>query len=106
MNAVSRRAALGLVLLGLGVFAPRVWCQDSVRSEPITRAGRNALLACDFETDDWWAVFGSKRQPENTMLVGGDKALGGRGRSLQVTTPRREHLGTSFAYKFREQIGG
>src|SRR5262249_32724825 len=90
---------LASTLLAFMTLAAPVWSQDkAIRSDDI-------LLACDFETDDWWMTFKSKRQPENTTLVSGEKALGGKGRSLQVTTPRGEHLGTSFAYKFREQIG-
>jgi len=27
----------------------------------------------------WWKACGSRRQPVHTALVGGDKALGGRG---------------------------
>jgi hypothetical protein len=88
------------------VFAMPVWSQENTsRSQPLTEKRPDILLACDFESDDWWKAFKSKRQPENTLLVSGEKALGGKGRSLQVTTPRGEHLGTSFAYKFREQIG-
>jgi hypothetical protein len=37
--------------------------------------------------------------------VSGAPAFGGNGQSLQVTVPRGEHTGTSFAFEFREQIG-
>src|SRR5581483_3551298 len=30
---------------------------------------------------------------------------GGRGKSLRVTVPRGEHMGTTFAYRFRDQLG-
>lgn len=63
------------------------------------------VLQCDFDTDDWWRAWGAREQPANTKLVGGEQALGGRGQSLQVTVPKGEHLGTSFAFRFRRQLG-
>jgi hypothetical protein len=75
------------------------------RTEPGLADRSDVLLVCDFETDDWWTAWGSHQQPGNTELVEGDKAHGGKGRSLQATTPRGEHTGTSFAYKFRERLG-
>src|SRR5262245_8286965 len=65
----------------------------------------DALLICDFEQQEWWTAWGSRRPPVNTELVSREQAHGGTGRSLRVTTPRGEHMGTSFAYKFREQLG-
>jgi hypothetical protein len=99
MNAAIQSASLGLTLLAFAIASAPVLSQDKA----IPPA--DIFLTCDFESDDWWTAFKSKRQPENTLLVTGEKALGGKGHSLQVTTPRGEHLGTSFAYKFREQIG-
>ena len=67
---------------------------------------QDVLLHCDFDDDhEWWRAWGSKKQPENTTLIGGESALGGRGRSLRVTVPRGEHMGTTFAYRFRERVG-
>jgi hypothetical protein len=87
--------------------APRVvFAQDTVGTGQLAVAKRSdVVLVCDFETDDWWTTWGSRRQPVNTLLVAGDKAFGSQGRSLQVTTPRGEHMGTSFAFKFRERLG-
>jgi hypothetical protein len=80
--------------------------QDATnRTEPGLASRNDILLVCDFEQEEWWQAWGSRRQPVNTVLVGGDKAHGSVGRSLQVTTPRGEHTGTSFAYKFRERLG-
>ena len=31
----------------------------------------DVLLSCDFEDDDWWRAWGSKKPPENTSLVEG-----------------------------------
>src|SRR5262249_32714127 len=92
-------AALATIVMQRAIFAQHA----AVTTEPALARRPDVLLFCDFETDDWWTAFGSKRQPVNTVLVSGEKALGGKGRSLQVTTPRGEHMGTSFAYKFREQ---
>jgi hypothetical protein len=80
--------------------------QDATnRTEPGLASRNDILLVCDFEQEEWWQAWGSRRQPVNTVLVGGDKAHGSVGPSLQVTTPRGEHTGTSFAYKFRERLG-
>src|SRR5438045_2383483 len=87
-------------------FASTLLAQEAAnRTEPGLEKHSDVLLLCDFETDDWWTMWGSRRQPVNTTLVSGDKAHGGTGRSLKVTTPRGEHTGTSFAYKFRERLG-
>jgi hypothetical protein len=66
---------------------------------------RDVVLACDFEADEWWRAWGAGRAPENTELVEGKEALGGQGRSLKVTVQRGDHMGTSFAYRFRERLG-
>jgi hypothetical protein len=63
------------------------------------------LLVCDFENDDWWRAWGCTKQPGNTSLVDGEAACGGKGRSLRVTVPRAEHMGTTFAYRFRQRVG-
>ena len=65
----------------------------------------DVLLSCDFEDDDWWRAWGSKKPPENTSLVEGKDAHGGKGKSLRVTVPRGEHMGTTFAYRFRDRLG-
>src|SRR5262249_37572586 len=57
------------------------------------------------EDADWWRAWGAAKQPVNTALVEGEKAFGGKGKSLQVTVPRGEHTGTTFGYKFRQRIG-
>jgi len=106
MKATIERLHLALQVIVFMLLALPAWSQDqSIDSDPQANQRRNILLNCDFETEDWWTAFGSKRQPVNTLLVSGAKALGEKGRSLQVTTPRGEHMGTSFAYKFREQLG-
>ena len=92
--------------IAVAVYASTLPAQDSTsRSESGLASRNDILLVCDFEQDEWWTAWGSRRQPVNTALVGGDKALGGKGKSLQVTTPRGEHTGTSFAYKFRDRLG-
>jgi hypothetical protein len=75
------------------------------RSEPRLADRSDVLLICDFEREDWWRAWGAKEQPVNTTLVEGEKAFGGRGKSLQVTVARSDHMGTSFAYRFRDRIG-
>lgn len=96
---------LAAVLLAV-IFSGRSPAQQTGnRAEAESAKREDVLLVCDFEADDWWTKWGSRRQPVNTLLVSGDKARGGSGRSLQVTTPRGEHTGTSFAYKFRERLG-
>src|SRR5262245_33104200 len=101
IHVVILAATLSSLVLTKALFA-----QDpSTNAEPALAKPSDVILSCDFETDDWWTAWGSRRQPVNTLLVGGDKAYGGQGRSLQVTTPRGEHMGTSFAYKFRERLG-
>jgi hypothetical protein len=75
------------------------------RREPGLAGRGDVLLTCDFEAEEWWRAWGARKEPVNTVLVGGDKAFGGQGRSLQVTVPRGEHTGTSFDFKFRERIG-
>jgi hypothetical protein len=65
----------------------------------------DVLLSCDFENDEWWRAWGGKKPPENTSLVEGKEAHGERGRSLRVTVPRGEHMGTTFAYRFRDRLG-
>ena len=108
MNSIIRtlQTSLSVSALVLCAAGGMVAGQDARIGATPARAGHDdVLLVCDFELDDWWTTFGSRRQPVNTMLVGGEQAHGGRGRSLQVTTPRGEHTGTSFAYKFRERVG-
>ncbi len=97
--------AVGLAIASACLTGP-LPAQEAANSPPSRPAERgDVFLECDFETDDWWTAFGARRQPLNTELVGGDKARGGQGRSLQVTTPRGQHTGTSFAFKFRERLG-
>jgi YVTN family beta-propeller protein len=83
------------------------WAGEDVPTSERGLAGRDdVLLICDFESDQqWWRAWGARREPVNTKLVQGEQALGGVGRSLQVTVPRGEHTGTSFAFKFRERRG-
>jgi hypothetical protein len=102
------RAKAAILATAISIFAGplALLAQDAAnRAEPELAKRGDVLLVCDFETDDWWTAWGSRRQPVNTLLVSGDKAHGLRGRSLQVTTPRADHMGTSFAYKFRERLG-
>jgi hypothetical protein len=75
------------------------------KQEPGLAGRSDVLLACDFEEDDWWRAWGSTKQPANTALVEGEKAFGGKGRSLQVTVPQGQHLGTTFAFRFRDRVG-
>jgi hypothetical protein len=103
MNSI--RCFLVAISAGALVTAVVSAQQTANRAEPESSKRPDVLLVCDFESEDWWKAFGAKTQPVNSTLVNGDKAHGGIGRSLQVTTPRGEHTGTSFAYKFREQIG-
>ncbi len=77
--------------------------EGSDRIEPALAGRKDVLLFCDFETDDWWRAWGIQKPPANTSLVDGEEAF--KGRSLKVTVPRDEHMGTSFAYKFRQQTG-
>jgi hypothetical protein len=94
------------IAFAFGIFIHMLSAQDTTnRTEPEFATRPDVLLVCDFENDDWWTAWGSRRQPVNTELVGKEKALGGKGKSLQVTTPRGEHTGTSFAFKFRERLG-
>src|SRR5262245_21823483 len=97
MSVIVRNAAL---VLTVAVLAGPGFAQTT----PV-RGNSELLLVCDFESNDWWSAWGSRRQPVNTVLVDGDQAFGGAGHSLRVTTPRGEHMGTSFAYKFQEQLG-
>jgi hypothetical protein len=73
--------------------------------DPAVIGKSEILLSCDFEQEDWWRAWGSKRPPENVSLVDGGEALGGRGKSLRVTVRRGDHMGTSFAYRFGERLG-
>lgn len=77
--------------------------EGSGRIEPVLAGRKDVLLFCDFETDDWWRAWGMQKPPANTSLVDGEEAF--KGRSLKVTVRRDEHMGTSFAYKFRQQTG-
>lgn len=80
---------------------------------PTTRAEETKLesttdptwLDCDFEHDDWWRKWGLREQPKNTSLVSGPGSHGEIERFLQVVVREGEHMGTSFAYKFRQQNG-
>jgi hypothetical protein len=78
---------------------------STVESEPALAGRSDVLLTCDFENDEWWKVWGATKQPVNTSFAEGPQAFGGNGRSLRVTTPRGEHTGTSYDYKFRKRIG-
>src|SRR5688500_7003716 len=90
----------------LTVFASFLPAQKAIgRTEQGLSSRNDIILVCDFEQDEWWPAWGSRRQPINTALVGGDKAHVGKGKSLQGTTQRGEHTGTSFAYQFRERLG-
>ncbi|MGE0760328.1 MAG: polysaccharide lyase [Pirellulaceae bacterium] len=74
---------------------------------PAAAEGKDgAVLRCDFEQPgEWWRAWGALRAPQNTELVTGAEAWGGSGHSLRVTVPRGEHMGTSFAFRFRERLG-
>lgn len=85
----------------IGLLLSSALDAQEAAQEPVARV----LMSCDFETDDWWRAWGSRNQPQNTTLVSGSDAFSGEGRSLKVVVPRGEHLGTSFAYKFRAQLG-
>lgn len=76
-----------------------------VRLEPGLAGRSDVLLFCDFEDRDWWRAWGSQKQPVNTSLVEGAEAFGGKGKTLRVTIPRGEHLGTTFGYRFRDRVG-
>ena len=69
-----------------------------------TEAG-DVILSCDFERGDWWQAWGARRQPQNTALVAGQAAFSGEGRSLKVTVPRGEHMGTSLTFDFADRLG-
>jgi hypothetical protein len=75
------------------------------RLEPGLAGRSDVLLCCDFEEEEWWRAWGARKEPGNTALVQGNQAFGGKGRSLRVTVPRGQHLGTTFAYRFRERLG-
>jgi hypothetical protein len=92
-------------LCSLGPLRADESITQSKRLEPRLTGRSEVLLFCDFEQDQWWPAWGAKKQPANTALVDGDKAFGGKGRSLQVTVPRGEHMGTAFSFKFRQQVG-
>ncbi len=77
----------------------------SVAEEPLRAERSDVVLTCDFDKDDWWRDWGSKAPPENTSLIEGDEARGGKGKSLRVTCKRGDHDGTSVAYKFRDRLG-
>jgi hypothetical protein len=80
--------------------------EEAQSREPGLAGRDDVLIACDFEgAAPWWQAWGARKQPVNTVLVEGDKALSGTGQSLQVTVPRGEHMGTSFAFKFRDALG-
>lgn len=92
----------GVTVLTLGALR----AEDAPKPREAALVGRgDVILACDFEDADWWRAWGSSKQPLNTALVDGEKALGGKGKSLQVTVPKGEHTGTTFGYKFRQRIG-
>lgn len=87
-----------------------VWSATGVAAEPagdaVSDSGQaGVLLSCDFETKTWWRSWGMDEPPRNTTLVGSDQAFSGAGNSLQVTVPRGQHMGTSFLYRFAEQLG-
>jgi hypothetical protein len=100
----AKAASLATAILIFAVARALLTQDTTIGAEPELAKRGDVLLVCDFETDDWWTAWGSRRQPVNTLLVSGDKAHGLRGRSLQVTTPRGDHMGTSFAYKFRDRL--
>jgi hypothetical protein len=92
---------LSSVTLLFGVFSGGT----AAANDPGPAANPAILLSCGFEDDDWWRAWGSKQPPENTSLIAGTEASGGAGRSLRVTVARGSHMGTSFAYRFRERLG-
>src|SRR5262245_32587284 len=99
------RATLGCLGAAVGLLSLGTLRADEPAKRPEPAGRGDVLLSCDFEQDDWWRPWGTAKQPVNTALVEGEKAFGGKGRSLQVTVPRGQHLGTTFAYKFRDRIG-
>src|SRR5687767_15983615 len=92
-----------LVMISLLSLAPGWADQSSSRIEPGLDGRKDVVLLCDFEKEDWWRAWGSPKPPVNTSIVDGEGAF--RGKSLRVTVPRGEHMGTTFAYKFRQQLG-
>jgi hypothetical protein len=101
---MTRNGCLTIAALGLSTFGT-LHADDGKPREPGLAGRADVLLACDFEDADWWRAWGATKQPVNTVLVEGEKAFGGKGKSLQVTVPKGEHTGTTFGYKFRQRIG-
>lgn len=93
------------IWLGAAVVVAAIAAPPTALSEPAATKADGVLLECDFEKDDWWRAWGNRTPPENARLVERAGAPGGKGRSLRVTVPRGEHMGTSFAYRFRDRIG-
>jgi hypothetical protein len=89
------------VALLIGLFANGI----VAAADPGLAGGSDILLSCGFDDDAWWRAWGSQKPPEHTSLVEGENAFGGNGKSLRVTVPRGDHMGTSFAYRFRERLG-
>jgi hypothetical protein len=100
-------AAAGLVAMAQQAAAqPKPDASASAaRLEPGLAGRSDVVLFTDFNDDDWWRVWGSTKPPENSDLVGGEAAFGGKGKSLRVKINGGDHMGTSFSYFFRKQLG-
>ena len=89
--------------IALHAIADALVAED--RSSDLPGSREDVLLATNFDDDGWWKHWGLDAPPVNTSLVEGNHTRDGHGRALKVTVQRGEHMGTSFAYKFKQQIG-
>ena len=95
--------ALLWAAIALHAVANALVAEDRSQDLPSGREG--VLLATTFDDDGWWKHWGMDAPPVNTSLVEGDHTRDGNGRALKVKVRRGEHMGTSFVYKFEQQIG-
>jgi hypothetical protein len=98
----SRLAAWSIAVI---LSVSTVLAEEPTSPAKAGAASTGVLLTCEFEDAEWWRAWGATKQPVNTERVVGEQAFGNRGSSLRVTVPASEHLGTSFAYRFRDRLG-
>ncbi|MBI3830921.1 MAG: hypothetical protein HY291_15485 [Planctomycetes bacterium] len=101
----KRSAGWPLLLCLAALAAPAVALEGPASMEP-SLAHRNDLVLCsDLSDPNWWKAWGEKRAPQNTAIVEGENAWGGKSKFLRATVQGNDHYGTSVQFKFKERTG-
>ncbi len=79
---------------------------DSYASETLDQD--DLIFSCGFESVEWYREWGMEHPARNTDVVAEDRDLKFEpleGKALRIKVNDNDHYGTSFQYRFQEQLG-